>query len=118
MERAEIKKSDETVQRTISAIRNFTNSFFLVDKNHLYSLASGAPVSPEVELDVLLAEEIGKEAKDAFIKDCFINGSSETLFFEPIKRQNLKTMEASNKTVKLTASQGKYISLMSTKYFC
>ena len=117
MERAEIKKSDETVQRTISAIRNFTNPFSLVDKNRLYSLASGAPVSPEVELDVLRAEETGKEAKDAFIKDCFINGSSETLFFEPMKRQNLKTMEASNKTVKLTASQGKVYILNEYKIF-
>ncbi|XP_014666803.1 PREDICTED: uncharacterized protein LOC106808556 [Priapulus caudatus] len=38
-----------------------------------------------------------------------MNGSSEALFFEPIKRQKLKTMEASNKVVKLTASQGKVV---------
>ena len=107
LERAEIKKSEKAVQRTISAIRNFTNPFSLVDKDHLYSLASGAPASPEVELDVLHAEATGKEAKEVFIRDRFVNGSSETLFFEPIKRQKLKTMEASNKTVKLTASQGK-----------
>ena len=76
MERAEIEKSKETVQRTISALRNFTNPFSFVVKNRLYSLASGAPVSPEVELDVLRAEAAGKEAKDAFIKDRFISGSS------------------------------------------
>ena len=107
LERAEIKKSEQAVQRTISAIRNFTNPFTLVDKGHLYSLSSGAPVSPEVELDVLRAEATGKEAKDVFIRDRLVNGSSETLFFEPIKRIKLKTMEASNKTVKLTSSQGK-----------
>lgn len=107
LERAEIKKSEDAVQRTISAIRNFTNPFSLVDKDHLYSLASGAPVSSEVELDVLRAEAAGKEAKELFIRERFVNGSSETLFFEPITRQKLKTMEDSNKTVKLTASQGK-----------
>jgi hypothetical protein len=107
LERAEIKKSEEAVQRTISAIRNFTNPFSLVDKDHLYSLSSGAPASLEVEIDVLRAEAAGKEAKEAFIRDRFVNGSSEALFFEPIKRQKRKTMEASNKVVKLTASQGK-----------
>ena len=117
MERAEIKKSEETVQHTISAICNFTNPFSLVDKDRFYSLASGAPVSPEVELDVLRAEAAGKEARDAFIKDRFITGSSDTLFFEPTKRQNLKTMEASSKTVKLTASQGKVYILNKHKIF-
>jgi hypothetical protein len=79
----------------------------LVDKDHLYSLASGAPASLEVELDVLSAEATGKKAKEAFIQERFVNGSSEVLFYEPIKKLKLKTMEASNKTVKLTASQGK-----------
>ncbi|XP_056463060.1 uncharacterized protein LOC130402990 [Gadus chalcogrammus] len=36
-------------------------------------------------------------------------GSSEELFFEPIKKLKLKIMDASNKTVKLTASQGKVL---------
>ena len=44
--------------------------------------------------------------KELFIRDRFMNGCSETLFFEPITGQKLKTMEDSNTTVKLTASQG------------
>ena len=107
LEKAEIKKSEEAVQRTVSAIQSFTNPFSVPDKDHLYSIASGAPASPEVEADVLRAEDIGKEAKEAFIQDRFVNGSSESQFFDPIKRLKLKTMEASNKSVKLTASQGK-----------
>ena len=79
----------------------------MVDKEHLYSLASGAPASPDVEFDVLRAEAAGKKSKEAFIQDRFVSGSSEELFFEPIKKLKLKTMDASNKTVKLTASQGK-----------
>ena len=109
LEAAEIKKSEEAVQRTLTAIKNFTNPFAIIDKDHLYNIASGAPVSPEVEIDVLQADTVGKEAKKAFIRDRFQNGSSEKTFFEPIKRQKLKTMEASNKTVKLTSSQGKLI---------
>ena len=109
LERAEIKKSEDAVQRTMSAVRNFTNPFSIPDKDHLYSLASGAPVSVEVEIDVLRAEALGKEAKKAFIQDRFVNGSPETHFFEPISKQKLKTMEDSSKTVKLTASQGKVL---------
>ena len=46
-ERAEIKKSEEVVTRTITSIESFTNPFNVADKDHLYSLASGAPVPPE-----------------------------------------------------------------------
>ena len=37
----------------------------------------------------------------AFISNRFQNGSSEKNLLEPIKRGKLKTMEASNKTVKV-----------------
>ena len=106
LETAQIGKCEKAVQSTISAILNFTNPFSLCDKERLYNLASGAPVSAEVEHDVLRAEEVGKKAKEAFIRDRFQNGSRE-MFFEPIKKQRLKTMKASNKTVKLKSSQGK-----------
>lgn len=104
---AEIRKSEDAVKRTISAICNFTNPFTIPDKDHLYNIASGAPVSCDIESDVLRAEAIGKEAKKAFIDLRFKEGSSKELFFEPIKRQKLKKMDSSNKVVKLNASQGK-----------
>ncbi|XP_063959228.1 uncharacterized protein LOC135154916 [Lytechinus pictus] len=108
LERAEMKKSEDNVQRTISAIHNFVNPFSLVDKDHLYNIASGAPVSAEIEFDVLRAESAGKEAKEAFIKERLVK-DSKRLFFDPIKRQKLKSLEASNKSVKLTGTQGKAI---------
>ena len=77
--------------------------------NHLYSLASGAPVSSEVELDVLRAEPAVKEAKELFIRDRFMNACSETLFFEPITRQKLKIMEDSNKTVSSLPHRERYV---------
>lgn len=68
----------------------------MVNKDHLYSFTSGAPASSVVELDVLHAEAIAKKAKDKFIQDHFVIGSSEALFFEAIKKNNSKMMEAYN----------------------
>lgn len=106
LEPAQIKKSEEAVQCTITAIKSFTNPFQMMNKERLYSLASGAPVTLEVGVDVLRAEAIGKTAKEAFIRDR-LQGGWETSFFNLIKKQRLLTMEACNKKVKLTSSQGK-----------
>ena len=117
LEAAQIRKSEEAVQRTLVAIhgQSFTNPFTIVDKDRLYSVTSGAPTSVKVELDVLRAEAVGKELKKAFISDRFQNEADKE-FFDSIKRQKLMTMEACNKTVLLTSTQGKvniyiYISL-------
>lgn len=107
LERAEITKREEAVQRTITTILSFTNPFTIIDKERLYNLSSGAPISQEVEADILEAEVVGKAAKEAFIRDRFQTGLSESRFFEPVKRNNLKTMETCHKTVKLTSSEGK-----------
>ena len=62
-------------------------------------------MSQEVAEDVLNAES--KLSKEMFFQEYFVAGSSEKVFFDPIKRLKLKTMEAFNKAVKLTSSQGK-----------
>ena len=105
LEPAQIKKHEDAVQRVISAINGFTNPWTIPDKQHLYSLASGAPIDPEVEKDVLQAEAAGKAAKQQFIDERFVSKKKE--FFEPLKKQKLKTMEHCNKKVKLTSAQGK-----------
>lgn len=107
LEKAAIAKSEKAVQNTINAIRNFTDPFSVPDKDRLYSLASGAPAAKDIETDVLQAEAKGREAKEKFIRERFMSGKSQELFFEPITKLRLKTMEHANKTVKLTASQGK-----------
>ncbi|KAM3609703.1 uncharacterized protein V6R79_018889 [Siganus canaliculatus] len=58
---AQIRKYEEAVKRVILTINGFTNPCKIPDKNRLYSLASGAPVDPEVEVDVLQAEAAGLE---------------------------------------------------------
>jgi len=105
--RTEIMRSETAVQNVISAIQSFTNPFEIIDKTRLYSLASGAPVPDDVARDVLGAEDIGREAKETFVNQRLANRSPSTSFFDPIKRNKLKTMDFCNKTVKLTSSQGK-----------
>ena len=53
LDNSEAKKGEESVQRVLDAVRNFTNPFTVADKNRIYSLASGAPVPMEVNVDVL-----------------------------------------------------------------
>lgn len=105
LEKAEIKKSEEAIQRVLTAVRNFTNPFTITEKNRLYSLASGAPVPVNVEMDVLSAEAVGEAAKAEFVGR-LLSGEPES-FFNPVKKNKLKTMEACNKRVTLMSSQGK-----------
>ena len=103
LEKAEIRKSETAVQRVFVAVRNFTDPFRVTDKEKLYSLASGASVPVDVAKDVLRA--VGKAAKAEFIGR-LQSGNPES-FYDPIKRNTLMTMEASNKKVRLTSSEGK-----------
>ena len=68
---SEIAKMENAVQRVQTAILNFSNSFNLSDKDKLYSISSGAPVSQEAKDDILRAERVGNEAKEHSCKnDC------------------------------------------------
>lgn len=93
------------MQRVITAIKGFTNPWTIPDKSRLYSLASGAPIDPEVEVDVLRAKAAGRAAKEQFIQECFVSYKSE--FFDSLKKLNLKTMDQCSKRVKLASAQGK-----------
>lgn len=57
LETAEVKKSDDAVQRILSVVRNFTNPFTISDKDKLYSLASGASGPINIEMDILRAQK-------------------------------------------------------------
>ena len=93
----------------MTATRYFTNPFELAHKSKLYNLVSGAPVPPDVEIDVMQAEIKGQNKKDEFIWISLTSGRSADLFVEPIPRLKLNTMAACNKTAKLTTSDGKII---------
>ena len=113
LEKAEIKQSEEAAQRVCTAIKNFTNPFTIAEKDRLYSLALGAPLPIDVETDVLRAEAVGKATKADFIRR--LQSGEPGSFFDPLKKKKLKTMEACNKKVTLTSSQGKVIMCFSTQ---
>uniref|UniRef100_UPI00358E5A97 uncharacterized protein n=1 Tax=Myxine glutinosa TaxID=7769 RepID=UPI00358E5A97 len=75
--------------------KGFTNPWRIPDKNRLYSRASGAPIDPEVEADVLRAEAAGRAAKEQFIQERFVSKRKE--FFDRLKKLKLKTMDHCSK---------------------
>ena len=95
------------MQQVLVAVKNFTNPFGITDKDRLYSLASGAPMPGDVEIDVQNAEVQGHAAKDQLLAR--LQSDAKGKFFEPIKKKKLKTMEAANKKVLLTSTQGKVL---------
>lgn len=103
---AEIQKGDREVCETQEAILGFTNPFTIDDKDNLYCISSGARVPKEHEKDILSAELQGKQAKEQFIQTRLEKGEN---FFEPIKRKNLKTMEAMGKNVKVKTANNKIV---------
>ena len=52
LEKAEVKNGEEAIQHILTAVRNFTNPFTIVDKDKVYSLASSAAIPMDVEMDV------------------------------------------------------------------
>ena len=59
--------SETAVQKILTAISHFTNLWRVPHKDRLYSLASVALISPEIENDILRADELGKTLKEEFI---------------------------------------------------
>lgn len=98
------------VKRVMSAVSGFLNPWAVEDKEHIYVLSSGAPVSKEVEDDVLKAGDIGRNKKEEFMLERITQLAEVTVgFFDKIPKLKLKTMSHSNKIVKLTSAKGKII---------
>lgn len=107
LEKAEIAKSEDAVQRVMQTFTScFMNPWCVPDKSRLYNIASGAPVTPEVEVDVLRADALGKEMKNRFIKER-LQSKDPVSFFDKLPRLKLRRMADTNKKVKLTSSQDK-----------
>ena len=108
-----MRKSEEAVLRTQNVIKDFINPWTIADKENLYCISSGAPCPKNVEEEILNAETKGKHIKEIFIKERFQNEPGKNKpkkeFFDPIQKTKLLTMEANNKIVKLTSTQGKVI---------
>ena len=88
--------------KVASAIQGFTNPSRVTNKNRFYSLASGSPVSIDVENDVLGAQYLGQSLKEEFISRFQVG--SKFHFFDPVKRQKLRTRKVTSQ-VKLLQFQ-------------
>ena len=107
LHQSQIKKSEATVLKVASAIQSFTNPWRVPDKNRLYSLASGSQVSLDVENDELGAEDLGRSLKEEFINRFKVG--SKFHCFDLVKRQQLRTMEATSEKAKLTTLPEKLV---------
>ena len=105
--KSEIIKGEKAVQRTLSAIDGWLDPFNMTDKDKLFIISSGAPVSSEIKKDVLGANEAGKKAKEELTTKRL--QTSKVDFYDKIRKLKLLTMEKTNKTTKLTTTQGKVI---------
>ena len=82
------------------------NPFNVPDEDKLYCISSGVPAPASVEKDMMAAESLGKQAKEAFITEQL---DMKERFFDPVKKMKLKTFQSSTKTVKLKTAQNKII---------
>lgn len=70
LSKTEIKRNQEYVKKTTLAFENFLNPFDeSIDKSKLYNISSGAPVSVDVETDLLNAEKHGAKARAQFLEE-------------------------------------------------
>ena len=99
------RTTKERVKYIQAAFENFINPFD-ADKERLLCVSSGISASPEVEKDILQAEEVGLEVKETFIKERLQKGTG---FFDPIKKVKLKTFVDMKKRVKLKTSSNKEV---------
>lgn len=84
----EIRKSEERVTRLMQVMKeDFINPFDAnIDKQELFNLASGRPLSEEESSSLHSAEERGQIRYEEFNQRLDINDESSIAFFDPIKR--------------------------------
>ena len=80
-----IRKGELRVRALMNAFEEFINPFQIEDKDQLYCLSSGRPVTVKnAELHLLNIDKTGRGLFQVFIKDVFIEKTRK--FHEPIKR--------------------------------
>ena len=103
---SEIKKSEKYTSSTMEAIESFLNPFTIGNKDKLYILSSGQAATEDIAKDVLRADDVGKEARNAFIENRLKQNRD---FFEPVKRMYLKTLGGMNKRLRTRSSDNKVV---------
>lgn len=101
----EIRKSEERVTRLMQVMKeDFINPFDAnIDKQELFNLASGRPLSEEASSSLLSAEERGQIRYEEFNQRLDINDESSIAFFDPIKRVPWRDFGNNERKTKVTA---------------
>ena len=86
-----IKSDNAGLQRLLKGLKELINPFDLLDKYHLYNLATGKAAAQEAEAFMLNISSIGDEQRNQFIDECT---EKSKRFEERIKRQVVKTFAA------------------------
>jgi len=106
MRPTERARSQRNTSKAIEAVQSFLNPFTVDTKDKLLIISSGQAATDDIERDVLRAENVGTAARDAFIEDRLKNNKN---FFEPVKRQNLKTLGRMNKKSTMKSLDNKVV---------
>ena len=85
------------VERMMSVIKGWVNPFDVPEE--LVCISSGVTVSPEIKQDLLGAGKAGDTLVTEFLKDRIV--SNNVSFFDPVPRENLKTVKDTVKTKKI-----------------
>ena len=109
--KSEIQRGEECVKRVDCALNGFLDPFNMSDTNHLYNIASGAPMSKEVETDVLNAEAEGRAEHEKFVLEHLQSdaASNSKRFYDPVKKLKLRNMAPPKKVKQITANDGKIL---------
>ena len=108
---SQVKRSEDLVTAVGAAFDGFANPFNIQD-DRLICLSSGAPAGEEITTSLLNAEKKGKEQKEMFIQKRLL--AKHVPFFDPIKRNNFKTMATKAASKKVTSSASKVVQYKAT----
>ena len=114
--KSEIQHSEADVRKVVHAISNFVNRFEMENKDLLCCISSGAPAPADVEEDLLSADISGNKARDEFIDDRLVKKTAS--FFDPVKKQRLKTFASLAKCANLTDSEKKSKQMRTERKVC
>ncbi|XP_068203606.1 uncharacterized protein [Palaemon carinicauda] len=102
---SQIQKSEKATRKIIDAVESFLNPFE-IDSEGLVCLLSGASVLIDISKDIEMAEERGKQAKNAFITERLKKNDD---FFAPLPKQRLKTFADIGKKALVKTSSNKTV---------
>ena len=95
--------SEQDFQKVVMSFDNFINPFNIDNKDALYCISSGSPLTEESEKQVLEADKIGQESHAKFVKERLVEKTCS--FYTPLPKQKLKTFDDKKKRKKLTTTQ-------------